>query len=460
MKHLLFITNKYRINRYLKTGKYRFNMACQAILILSMALFLSNCNNDDDGENGDPDPSHVTPPAWSGTPSPKGTEGVAGSYNFPELSKGEPKATCTLISGTLPSWASLSEDCILTWTDKAVAGDITGLVIEAGNSKGSVSSDPFTLSISPDEPTPQVIFLETFDQQPDWSDPKLCAYDNFSKDCETLPLNWNYLYVDDKNPTHAPCYIEASAARGGSGKGYAQWDESRGSDGSWRSECQLAKRLPQAYPELWFSFWIRFNPDAEWESNWEPSKIFRAGAYNPKVMDGTSRSTIFKTNAGSEDNKGVGRTTGGMFFLNVVRVGNGGTRIQLSARCNPSYKCGSYDNTWEYNLDPNAPSGTTDWSSTLGDGNWHRIEAHYKLNSAPGAEDGILEIFYDGNRIGGRDNIPWRANGAESWIKGATFFSIAGNSANVWAGDINTVDSPEQLFYYLDDVSVCTTRCP
>ena len=306
---------------------------------------------------------------------------------------------------------------------------------------------------------PQVVFEENFDDQPDWSQFERCLYDNYSFDCNTIIEGWDYLYTEDKNSTHAPFYIEAIAGRGGIGKGYHFWDESRGTDRRWKTEAQLAKKLPQAYQELWFSFWIKFNPGARWEGGSEASKVFRGGAYNPLVLDGTAGTSVFNTNNSSKRNKGLGRTTGGMFFVDVVRNDRGRTRIKLFSRCNPSYKCDTYDDAWDYFVNPGAPSTPSDWKDNFGDGNWHKIEVHFVMDSAPEARDGVLEVFYDGNRLGGRNNIPWRTEGSDSWIEGINFFAIAGNSENVWAGDIDTTNSPEQSFYFIDDVKVCTTRC-
>lgn len=304
-------------------------------------------------------------------------------------------------------------------------------------------------------PVVGLIFEENWDLQADWVPTGRCLFDGFSADCNNLPNGWDWLYTDDSNPTNPPCAIEAAAARGGSGKGFHEWDESRGDDGSWKAECQLAKRLPQAYPEVWVSFFMSVNPDALWEGGSELSKIFRMGMYNPQVMDGTAGTSIFNTNNTSTQNNGLGKTTGGMFFLDLDHVVGGDTALKFIVRCNPSYRCGTYNEAFDYHVDSGAG---TSWAATFGDGQFHRIEIRMVMNTVVGVADGIVEVYYDGVFLGGKNDVPFRMAGADAWIEGINFFAIAGNSENVWAGDIPGPTSPEQSFYYIDDIKVGTTR--
>ena len=429
-------------------------LLCSSI-VLAQFIFFSSCSNDDDVGGQE------AAPIWNGISDVRIITGVAGSYSFPELDRGVPECECSLVFSALPEWASLSGDCVLSWTSEAApATDPIILQVEARNNAGVETSEPFELRFFSTQAAASIIFEETFDDQPEWSQRERCLYDDFSSDCDNLIDGWDYLYTDDKNPTHDPFYIEEAAARGGSGKGYHQWDESRGDDSRWKSEGQLAKKLSRPYQELWFSFWIKFNPNAQWEGGSESTKVFRAGALNPKVMDGTAGTSVYNVKNDSEGNKGHGRTSGGWFVLNVVRHERARTRLRASARCNRSYKCGEYDETWDLILDPDAPVQETDWPQNFGDDKWHKIEVHFAMNSAPGVGDGILEVFYDNERLGGRDDVPWKMEDAESWIEGINLFAIAGNSENVWAGDIETENSPEQSFYFLDDIKVCTKRCP
>ena len=127
-------------------------------------------------------------------------------------------------------------------------------------------------------------------------------------------------------------------------------------------------------------------------------------------------------------------------------------RFQQAVRCS-EYKCGKYDEAWFQNF-----SGTDSrsWKDTLGDNKWHHIEIRVKMNSAADAYDGILEVYFDGTLQTRRDDIPWRMAGVEEVVTGFNMLTIGGNSNNVWAGQSNE----EQWMYDVDDLRICTNRCP
>ncbi|MEW8627698.1 MAG: PKD domain-containing protein [Candidatus Thiodiazotropha sp.] len=305
------------------------------------------------------------------------------------------------------------------------------------------------------------IFSGTFDATPDWQNDgsQRCSrldWDEVSGEtaCADMPLNYDLIYVTDRNPTTPMCEINSSAARGAAGKGFRMYDESNGDRNSWGSDCQIAKYFTTQYPEVWSSFYIRYNPDMIWDTATARAKIFRIGHYNPLVVDGTAGTSVFSTNNSSEKNKGLGRTTSGLFFLGTKQEKSPALmRLRQAVRCAPQYKCGSYDESWFQNF-----SGTPgdSWWETLGDGNWHLVEVRTAMNSAPGVADGIVEVYFDGVLQTMRTDVPWRMEGVDpAVVRGFNLFSIAGNSDNVWDGQSNA----EQWVYDIDDVKICTTRC-
>jgi hypothetical protein len=306
-----------------------------------------------------------------------------------------------------------------------------------------------------------VIFSDNFDATPDWHNvgSQRCNYIGWDKDagdnsCANVPHNFDLMYMTDKNPAHPMCQINSSGARGGNGKGLRVYDESNGDKKSWGSDCQIAKYFQQQYPELWASYYIHYNPDMIWESGTKMSKIFRIGHYNPLVVDGTVKTSAFNTNNSNKKNGGQGATTAGLFFLDVKQVDSSALmRLQEAVRCGGKYKCGSYDQAWFQNF-----SGTPgdSWSGTLGDNKWHHIEVGVKMNSTIGANDGVLKVYFDGVLQTSRNDIPWRMDGTKSSVTGFNMFTIAGNSNNVWAGQSNE----EQWMYDIDDLRICTSRCP
>jgi hypothetical protein len=191
-----------------------------------------------------------------------------------------------------------------------------------------------------------------------------------------------------------------------------------------------------------------------WQDGTMMSKIFRIGHYNPLVIDGTAKTSAFNTNNKSARNGGLGNTTAGLFFLDVKQVKSPRLmRLQQAVRCGGDYKCGKYKRAWFQNF-----SGTpgNSWKKTLGDDQWHHIEVRVKMNSAVGENDGILEVYFDGVQQTRRDNIPWRMAGTKATVTGFNMFTIAGNSNNIWAGQTDE----EQWMYDVDDLRVCTSRCP
>jgi len=309
----------------------------------------------------------------------------------------------------------------------------------------------------------EIIFTDSFDATPDWQNngSQRCNWIGWDevaqekdKACFNLPLNYDLMYVTDKNPANPMCQINSKGSKGINGKGLRVYDESNGSKKSWGSDCQIAKYFPQQYPELWVSYYIRYNPDMVWQDGTRMSKIFRIGHYNPLVIDGTAKTSAFNTNNKSPRNGGLGNTTAGLFFLDVKQVKSPKLmRLQQAVRCGGNYKCGNYKQAWFQNF-----SGTPgdSWEKTLGNYQWHHIEMRVKMNSAVSENDGILEVYFDGVLQTMRDDIPWRMAGTKETVTGFNMFTIAGNSNNIWAGQTNE----EQWMYDVDDLRVCTSRCP
>ena len=306
----------------------------------------------------------------------------------------------------------------------------------------------------------EVIFYDNFDETPDWQNvgSQRCnwiGWDEAANDdsCANVPLNYDLMYMTDKNPTTPMCAIHSRAARGSSGKGLRVTDESNGDANSWGSDCQIAKYFPQQYPELWASYYIYYNPDMKWDGGIKASKIFRMGHYNPKVVDGTAGTSAFNTNNTSSKNSGLGDTTAGLFFLDVKQEKTPALmRLAQIVRCS-TYKCGDYDEAWFQNFE-GTPGNS--WSETLGDGRWHHIEVRMVMNDPVGARNGILEVYFDGVLQSKETDIPWRMAGVSPTVTGFNMFTIAGNSNNVWAGQSNE----EQWMYDVDDIRICTRRCP
>ena len=94
-------------------------------------------------------------------------------------------------------------------------------------------------------------------------------------------------------------------------------------------------------------------------------------------------------------------------------------------------------------------SNSLSWEQTFGDGEWHKINVYLKMDSSPGAADGIYEMWLDGIKEFEATDIPWRRVGDPDPM-GWNECSIGGNMSNVWA---DLADKAEQ-WYQVDDFKV------
>ncbi len=307
----------------------------------------------------------------------------------------------------------------------------------------------------------EVIFSDNFDASPDWQnqDGQRCVHKGHSSDgCNNLPLNYDFIYVVDKNPTNPQCKITSVAGRGSNGKGIRFYDESNGDARQWGSDCTIAKYLGTQHPELWVSYYVRYNPNMLWNDRWTMSlKTFRIGHYNPLVVDGTvgGAGTVFGTAFSSRRNRGLGSTTAGLLFLNLMHNTRRGVSFNQNIRCGGSYNCGGFihRDTWSQNI---VGKPGVLWADTFGNNQWQHIEIRVKMNSSIGANDGIVEVYLDDILQARRTDIPWRMAGTKSSVTGFNMVQMGGNTSNVWAGQSND----EQHMYDFDDLRVCTSRCP
>ena len=318
----------------------------------------------------------------------------------------------------------------------------------------------------------ETIFKDNFDSLPDQDIKGQCNYEGHPGKpagiCDTVPKNWAFIYTSDKNNTNPPGEILSGAGSGG-GKVFRVYDESNGDNGSWGHDIQLMKHFGDAqHQELWVKVVIKFNPNLNLNGLGQ-AKIFRIGHYNPRVADGTAKTSIVNTNNNSEANNGLGATTAGLIFYDI-REDNGSFYHRIAERgsADAEYKISRTYNRNMFNERLATTGGVdfhmidaqgnrlTKWNETFGDGQWHTYEFRMVMNSSLNAKDGIVEVYLDGVKQAAITNVPWRQSGVHSSVQGFNAFSLAGNANFIWDGQSNA----EQHFYDFDSVEVCTSRCP
>lgn len=305
----------------------------------------------------------------------------------------------------------------------------------------------------------EVLFEESFDDQPDWHsglEENNLGYPSGQPDTwqsvergHKLPNGWESVR---QSPRWAPStghpdrhenieIVERNAgkARGGNGKSMVVWRDSGGKEWQWNSDGILSKKLDQGYESLYVKFWIKLSP--EWTPFGESgmTKFFRVSSF-----DGTGN--LYK--AFSEG-------TNSAILLWDYEANNYGARNKLSFRGDPqetNYKVKNPepietprtflngfmslnftgnvvdldgDGTNEQTItdlinlesgepiDPN--NGIVEHAELWGD-QWHKVEFYVKMNSEPGAMDGVVKQWFDGQLVFSNEKFPWMGHESEGGI--------------------------------------------
>jgi hypothetical protein len=300
-----------------------------------------------------------------------------------------------------------------------------------------------------------VIFYESFESQATINIKGKCRFegdindDNLDliEDCLQTPTGWDFVYTGDRNLSNPPAEIISSPES----KILRVYDESYGDANSWGHDFQLGKHFDQ-YPELWISLYIRFNSNLD-RTNLNAAKIFRMGHYNPKVVDGTTKTSVVNTNLVTSE----GPTVSALLFYDIKKVRDDWYRHKLSFRGDPSYKIASKFNGPQFEfMNKNGEFADKSWSATYGDGKWHQFEIGMNMNSAADIKDGQVHFYLDGVLQKSFTDIPWLQTGHNVGVSGFNMITVGGNADFLW----DDQNESEQYFYDIDNITICTSRCP
>lgn len=318
------------------------------------------------------------------------------------------------------------------------------------------STAPSSLPSELDGLNASLLFETDFDDESDFANSSgndVCwRPDNAA--CEVKPRDWtNYYAAESWHPSDAQfatsepvLSISSRFARGGVGKSMVVWDESNGGPSTWGSDAQLTKRLDSDVQDLYAQFWIRFQPGYRWHVNETSSggqnlsKLLRVG-HDDSGPGGTSYR--FGSSGG----------VGPLVFLDSMvwarnvngQLSNRGALL-LSPRCDPqetSYTCSGASNG--NGFFPNNAS----FEDLLGDGEWHKVAMRVKMNTSPGASDGLMAIWLDDTMLLDERGIRFKEAGSPS--------GLGWNSVGVGGNTHNYPENPSQRleqWYSIDDVKV------
>lgn len=302
-----------------------------------------------------------------------------------------------------------------------------------------------------------VIFEDNFDATSDWwttmrAGNYQCVDTGCTEGAVAPPVKWSWYYSDEiwnpysTSPTvgsKPSMIIDGTNHYGASGKAFTVWNESAR---EFISDGILAKHFSTDYNEIYVQLKIKFQPGFQhfWTVGQNASmiKIFRAMHY-----DGSGSPFLFFE----------GGNVAPAYIFDTVNS-EYGNMYATALRCDPQatqYRCPN--NSVGYTKYAGEPT----WANSLGDGEWHTLAWHLKMNSNLDVKDGIVQFWFDDVLQLDKIDMDWLRSGGDSQA-GWNVIAIGGNAFNNYK-QINspyTFVSGAEQWYAIDDVVVSTTSIP
>jgi len=314
-----------------------------------------------------------------------------------------------------------------------------------------------------------VIFEDSFDAQDDWTvlQPSDSNNSCYPGACGTSPpsgwTTWynGFCHCDNglgDEPGNNNFYVDQYAGYpdhtntcfGGSGKCATFWAES--CDASFdNSDGNIGTDLGSHYTDVYMRWYIRFKSTWEFAVN-KQMKLYHMQAYDPDSEEycEVSHSNPYHYFGGCFSNQpissgGLANWDGTLFFYAENRP-----------QCEDA-ECTNYSDNGVVNW---SLGSYPTWAQAAGgifDGDWHTLELRIQSNTIIGTADGVIELWYDGNKIDYAsgyegDDLYWDYVGASA-IRGFRLFSIGGNNNNQFDTSCSDVADCEQ-WYAIDDVVI------
>ena len=349
--------------------------------------------------------------------------------------------------------------------------------------RGAGGSDP-----NPTDPGEPWIFTESFDNQPNWTGADMGNSSGYAELGDSLPngvlaaRSEIQPWALDPGETAVPAISITGSpehCRNGTGKALLCWRY--GFESGWRGDGLLLWAVPPTR-KIYLSVWIKFQPGWEWYGstkllrfmhkadhsysqdffNYDMSEPERAKDISPVFLFGYSHTRnyglrnklSFRSNAG-------GTAWDNPEFPDLPRSMTGG---DLSL----SYTTNAYD----FNGDgiaennpqipdlvnggvlPNSISFIASHANVYGD-QWNRFEFYGELNSAPGAQDGVIAQWFNGRMVYMSKKVPWVQSDGKAdcpW----NLVSLGGNDSfdETLAGEPITGADKRMEWHAFDDLEV------
>lgn len=304
----------------------------------------------------------------------------------------------------------------------------------------------------------QVLFQNNFDSTPDYtvaqstSVSSACyqgcslggwtAYNSALTQCGsgiTGRPGYNNFYVNSV----AGYPTGSQTCRGGSGKCWTKWQEAclAPSTNFDDADANFGFDLGREYEDLYLRFYIKF-PTTFAMIDWQAFKLWHVQHYNG---GGASPWNYFERDTNNQPVAVGGIRRADSNYIDIFAEGRG----------YPTYYAHNFM-FWRL--------GTLAWARAPGgilDGNWHSIEIRTKRNSAIGAANGLIEVWFDGVKKSTWADYPANDinfNNGGTDLRGWRFVSIGGNNMS-WTtacSDGSGSMSECEQWYAIDDVVIST----
>jgi len=280
-----------------------------------------------------------------------------------------------------------------------------------------------------------VLYENSFDDKPDWVSPSQAS--GLATTHSTAKILGFSGYRATNNIGEALFYIDSNGARGSSGKGLTIWRETV-TENSWRGGSLdiniqdpdiVWKNTPNpnGYDELYIAFWCKWSAGWNWGSSFYLEKTFR-------VYTNDSYQAHYNNNASLSSSEVPGTTTQKEAYL-------------IMDRYDPNRKDMYYTCRVQTGNDVQVADTDFSWNTWVGDGNWHHIEFHVKLNDA-GASNLIAECYIDGIKRSELPSPVMLRNGTDRLITSVILFD------NIQCRTTSVFEQAQ----FVDDIVISTTR--
>lgn len=317
-----------------------------------------------------------------------------------------------------------------------------------------------------------VLFEENFDAYDDWAT-------QGRKTIDPLPTNFDFGYTNETyHPADVPGSLpslfisgdDTNQVFGGSGKALIATYETRHNPNpsTWVSDGFITKSFTPS-DEVFVSFKIKFQPGFNREDAQGAVKLFRMmswdGGITPKIFGGTGRAAPVYMFNWAKSNYGLRQfhafrcdAQESNYFCTNPAISNAPRSINrgdMSANFTsnaisseiPDRVNGGFLSTHKDSIFSHA--------QVYGD-EWNTMEFYFKLNSAPGIQDGVYKFWLNGEPILHMNGIAWIGDNGDMNAKWNAI-GLGGNGYYHWDTSDTPFNTSKERWVAFDEIVIRNT---